>query len=136
MRALLLALAACTSPGATFELHADPTLEVDLDRALVGWESIGIVRVLRDESPPIVVTRVPDDSIPADGVANRGARTIAVRESLTGFRLWVVLAHEVGHVTIDTPEHTGCGIMAGHDISPCAEDIALACTTLDLEVCP
>ena len=44
----------------TFELRvADPTLEADLDKALVGWASIGLVRVESGgQIPAVSVERV------------------------------------------------------------------------------
>lgn len=139
MKALLLLLTSCAiveTPEVTYSLNAPSDLEPDLDRALGGWETLGI---FRDDSvpDPILVERVPDDAISADGTANRADRVIRVKQSLGGLRLLVILAHEVGHVVLDTANHTfGCGIMGGSDTFPCDEDIVLACTAFPtLEVC-
>ena len=139
MKALLLLLTSCKiveTPEVTYSLNASADLEPDLDRALGGWATLGIFR--DDSAPnPIYVERVPDGAIPADGTANRANRLVRVKNSLKGIRLLVVLAHEVGHVVLDTANHTfGCGIMGGSDTFPCDEDIVLACTTFPtLEVC-
>jgi len=121
----------------TFELYVvDPALEADLDKALVGWASIGLVRVKSGGQIPIVtVERVDKIEHNATGVTNRRLRRIQVRADLTGFVLWVTLAHEVGHGVLDTSTHTPCGIMGGRDFMPCAEDKALACRRVGLG-CP
>jgi len=121
----------------TFELRVDdPTLEADLDKALVGWASIGLVRVKSGgQIAAILVERVATIENNAAGVTNRLERRISVRADLRGFNLWVTLAHEVGHGVLDTSTHTSCGIMGGKDLIPCAEDKALACRRVRLG-CP
>lgn len=121
----------------TFELLvADPTLEIDLDRALVGWASIGLVRVQTGgQISAVLVERAAKIERDAAGVTDRNLRRIRIRADLTGFKLWVTLAHEVGHAVLDTSVHTACGIMAGHDLIPCVEDKALACRRVGLG-CP
>lgn len=118
----------------TFELRvADPSLEADLDKALVGWASIGLVRVKSGgQIAAVLVERVEKIENNAAGVTNRLLRRISVRADLSGFKLWVTLAHEVGHAVLDTSTHTSCGIMAGQDLIPCAEDKALACRRVGL----
>lgn len=124
----------CTTelPSKTFAISSTPDLEPALDQALVGWGNIGLHRVGEDESPDIATFRLerwPNDDLPADGIARRTERIAYVKQSLTGLRLLVVLAHETGHIVLDTPQHnqTGCGIMGGADVFPCAEDYTLAC---------
>jgi hypothetical protein len=118
----------------TFELIVpDPTLEADLDKALVGWASIGLVRVKTGgQISAVLVERVAQTPKNAGGVTNRLERRIQIRADLTGFGLWVALAHEVGHAVLDTSTHTACGIMSGQDFMPCAEDKALACRRVGL----
>ncbi len=36
-------------------------------------------------------------------------------------------AHELGHILLDTPEHTATGVMSGHSLSLSPDDLALAC---------
>ena len=127
---LLLAACADPQPVVTFALDVpDPALDADLDRAIMGWARIGLVR--DDANPDIAavrVERVPDDSIQAEGVTFQLERRIAIRESLErSDRFFVILAHEVGHAVLATGRHTTCGIMASDDTFPCAEDAALAC---------
>lgn len=121
----------------TFELiMSDPALEADLDKALAGWASIGLVRVKTGgQISAVLVERVAQTPKNADGVTNRLERRIQIRADLTGFGLWVTLAHEVGHAVLDTSTHTSCGIMGGRDLIPCAEDKALACRRVGLG-CP
>ena len=118
----------------TFELIvADPSLEAELDKALVGWASIGLVRVKSGgQIAAVFVERVAKIENNAAGVTNRMTRRIQVRADLSGFKLWVTLAHEVGHAVLDTSTHTSCGIMAGQDLIPCVEDKALACRRVGL----
>lgn len=121
----------------TFELIVpDPTLEPELDKALVGWASIGLVRVKSGaQIGAVLVERVAQTPKNADGVTNRLERRIQVRADLSGYGLQVTLAHEVGHAVLDTGTHTTCGIMSGQGIMPCDEDKVLACRRVGLG-CP
>lgn len=121
----------------TFELIVpDPTLEPELDKALVGWASIGLVRVKSGgQIGAVLVERVATTPKNAFGVTNRLERRIQIRADITGMSLWITLAHEVGHGVLDTSTHTSCGIMSGTSIMPCAEDKALACRRVGLG-CP
>lgn len=128
---IAIVFAACTETGpvVTYALDIpDPELSAEADRALVGWETIGLVR--DDASPDIAairVQRVPDDSMDVDARTWREFRLIEIRESVAGLRLYVAIAHEIGHGVLDTGRHTNCGIMGSSDWFPCDEDIALAC---------
>lgn len=127
--ALLAVLAACAVDPA-------PVLEFDLvdlatraptaehDAAIVGWAELGIVR---REGAPLVVYLELVPGLEVDGVADRGANVARVRAELEPFRRMVVIAHEVGHVVLDAPEHGTCGIMGAVDVSPCDDDRAIAC---------
>jgi hypothetical protein len=139
---VLLALTACASdpgPVVTYALDVpDVSLEADLDHALGGWATIGLVRVHPEDGdvPDIAavrIERVPVADLPdADGRTWREWRLIQIRDSLVGNRLLIVIAHEVGHAMLDTGRHTQCGIMSGSDTLPCNEDIALACERVGL----
>ena len=122
-----LALAACSAPmGAalTYTL-SDP----ELVSYSAGWGDLGIVAT-PDGEIVITVERVPDlvvDGVRTQGASFRDTDTILIDSALSGFRLAVAVAHEVGHIVLDTPRHTHCGIMGGEDTQLCDEDRALAC---------
>lgn len=143
LTACALALAySCSdvAPEVAYSLEVrSPSLEPELARALRGWETIGLFRAPVGESDvgPFFVELAPRASLPSDGVANPNTKQIFIGDNLSGRRLLVILAHEVGHLLLDTPEHTRCGIMGASDTLPCSEDIALACERFPaLEVCP
>lgn len=124
-------------PTKTFAVSTTPDLEPELDQALVGWEHVGLVRVGEDENPdiaPLRIERWATDDLQADGVALRNYRMAYVKRSLRGIRLRVILAHEIGHIILDTPEHneSGCGIMGGSSVVPCEEDYWIACDRVEI----
>lgn len=113
------------------------------DPALRAWDEIGIRRVpLPDGATtvddlrgagivPVVLHRVPGlvRDLEVYGLADRATGDILIDADLDPFRLAVTVAHEVGHVVLDTGEHTSCGIMGGRDVLACDEDLELACRT-------
>jgi hypothetical protein len=103
-----------------------------------GWQAAGIYEVGIDEHPDVVIyvdAGVSNlfERVGSYGMADRGRRIIYLDHRLSvGFQLDVAAAHEIGHVVLDTDAHTGCGIMAGADTSPCDEDLELACSAAGL----
>lgn len=65
-------------------------------------------------------------------MADRASDRVTIDSRVRGFELLVVAAHEVGHVVLDTSEHTTCGVMGGQDVVLCGEDRALACRAAGL----
>lgn len=65
--------------------------------------------------------------------ANRATRRIEIDTDVTAeLELRAVIAHEVGHVVLDTPRHTVGGIMGGSDWMLHDVDRALACETIGI----
>jgi len=66
------------------------------------------------------------------GQADRDRDTIRVDSSLINFDLIHVIAHEVGHIILNTPKHTTKGVMlsGGWEWALSVEDKALACETV------
>jgi len=127
--ALLVGLVACTTEVAvrrTFELRADPPMETR------SWADIGIVQVDHDGDVVIGAFLSPEPRrLGVNGLADRDSNTILIADHLVGFQLAVVIAHEVGHVVLDTGEHTSCGVMGSIDVVLCAADRELAERRLD-----
>lgn len=68
-----------------------------------------------------------------DAMANRDARVITLDARLIDRdALRIAVAHEVGHIIIDTPTHTKGGIMGGASRYMSAADRALACTSIGI----
>lgn len=65
-----------------------------------------------------------------DALSNREERAIYLDTRLTGDQLRIATAHEVGHVVLDTPEHTRTGIMSGQTWHLSDDDRDLACRTI------
>lgn len=67
----------------------------------------------------------------ADAMSNRDTRTVTVDADVTdSFELLIAGAHEVGHIVLDTPDHTVGGVMGGADWSLHDVDRELACSTI------
>lgn len=64
--------------------------------------------------------------------ANRDERYIVIDERLAGYDLIVAVAHEIGHVVLDSPEHTRGGVMGGSSAKLEAVDYDLACRAIGL----
>lgn len=60
----------------------------------------------------------------------RDQRRIEIDLRLDGYALEVAVAHEVGHVLLDTAEHTPTGIMSGTTTEMSEDDWALARRTI------
>lgn len=60
----------------------------------------------------------------------RDQRRIEIDSRLEGIDLDYAIAHEVGHILLDTSEHTRTGIMSGYATEMTADDWALACRTI------
>lgn len=101
-----------------------------------GWEQAGIFEVGVDEQPDVIIHVDAGISnlrerVGTYAMSDRSQRVIYLDARLgTGFDLDVAAAHEIGHVVLDTAEHTHCGIMGGEDTSPCDEDLELAARRL------
>lgn len=67
-----------------------------------------------------------------DALADREARAIYLDTRLVGEALRIATAHEVGHVVLDTPEHTNTGIMSGQTWRMSADDRDLACRAIGI----
>ena len=66
-----------------------------------------------------------------NALSSRDDRTLAIDTSVTDeMELAVAIAHEVGHILLDTAEHTLGGIMGGSTDALQAVDKALACRTI------
>ncbi len=65
-----------------------------------------------------------------NALSNRADRSVTIDASLSGYDLIVAVAHEVGHIVLDTPEHTRGGVMGGSSAQLEAVDYELACRTI------
>lgn len=64
--------------------------------------------------------------------ANRAERFIVIDSSLEGYDLAVAATHELGHVLLDTAEHTEGGVMGGSSTSLEPVDYELACRSVGI----
>lgn len=157
MRELLIAscLVACSTAP---ELPDLPTVQVTgIDPALGAdvWGAIGFTFDSAPDLPDcpsdwydaavpspcriwIQVSVLPDlrERYGTNALSDRANRLVALDTSLTGLDLCVALAHEVGHVLLDTPEHTRGGVMGGVDCVLAPVDYDLACREIGACVDP
>lgn len=81
------------------------------------------IRVTRD---PLLREREGTDAL-----SSREDRTIAIDSELTNqYNLIVAVAHEVGHIVLDTAEHTSGGVMGGASARLERVDYDLACRSI------
>lgn len=144
---LALLLVGCTTeaPDApNVALVADPV------PAPTAWESLGYtfdpaadlpecdLHWRANTEPPCQITigvvRVPmlRERAGTNARTFRDQRRIEIDSRLEGYALELAVAHEVGHILLDTPEHTQTGIMSGSSLVLSADDRALACRTVGL----
>lgn len=71
-----------------------------------------------------------------EGLADRTHRSISIDASVTGDRLKISVAHELGHILLDTPTHTAGGIMGGSTWWMKPVDYELACSSIGICVTP
>lgn len=71
-----------------------------------------------------------------EGMADRTHRTIRIDASVAADRLKIAMAHELGHILLDTPAHTDGGIMGGATWWMKPVDFALACKTIAICATP
>ena len=71
------------------------------------------------------------DVMPESALSDIALRGIAISEAVSDQRaLLISVAHEVGHILLDTPRHTVGGIMSGTTWRLGDADRALACETI------
>lgn len=59
-------------------------------------------------------------------------RLVEIDSRLDGYALEIAVAHEVGHILLDTPKHTTTGIMSGESVEVSDQDRRLACESIGL----
>lgn len=141
----LIAIAACANPDVevrrTFALAGPHGTELPDHARGEGWLEAGLAEVDADHADVVVLVEFVDGLIAQTGTAgsaDRGTNQVFLDGSFRDtsgsvpftFQLGALAAHEIGHVVLDTPTHTTCGIMANADVLPCAEDLELADTCL------
>lgn len=104
--------------------------ESGLDECAQRWYVDGIT----DCQITIGLVRVPQlrERTGTNARTSRADRRIEIDASMTGFALAVAVAHEVGHVVLDTAEHTRGGVMGGADVILSVDDKALACRAIGI----
>ena len=153
--AFLLAFVACIPPGRARAImpHVRLTGEVAplvLDGARA-WLPLGFTFSTDDVGLPtcrrdwhrasgvrgcqIVIFVVRDPALierrGTDALSNRDASTVTIDSRVTDRdKLRTAAAHEVGHIILDTAEHTVGGIMGGASRYMHAVDKALACRSI------
>lgn len=80
----------------------------------------------------VVVTPFLVERRGTDALSNREERWLAVDSRLTGEALRIAIAHEVGHIVLDSPEHTASGIMSGQTSRMSDDDRDLACESIGI----
>jgi hypothetical protein len=105
------------------------TAASDLPRCERRWYELGDVACelpITIERSPLVLPMVGTQAF-----ADRGERRIYIDSSVTDYyELLVIAAHEVGHLVLDTAEHTRGGVMGGAAWSLEDVDYALACSSI------
>jgi hypothetical protein len=156
---VILAIASCAtarSSGAPSARAAWPVVHLvgDVNAASVeaanAWRPLGFVATLDDPklpecarhwyadkaSPPCKITiRVIVDprllEIAHTGAqSDRTGRTVWIDASTAPYPARYALAHEVGHIVLDTPKHTLGGVMGGSTYWLTPVDYALACEAI------
>lgn len=154
----LLALTACTAaaPRAPVvyihDSDGDPALRAQYLDAAAGWSPLGFEFTFDDpglsdcyasghawragDDPNCTISvwlfRVPN--LVGEGntqaLTDPATRAISIDTSLTGWKLSIATAHELGHVVLNTAQHTQGGIMGGVDDRMWGVDRQLACNTV------
>lgn len=121
-------LAGCAEPARrTFGLGGPAEPALAHGQRGEGWERAGVREVPVDLADvQIWVEFMPLRDRGVLGLASREQDLVYLDDQLRGFELAVIAAHEIGHVVLDTGEHTDCGIMGSRDVLPCDDDLALA----------
>jgi hypothetical protein len=148
---LLVASCAVDQPDVTVAIvpltDRAAAIAPDAEVAASAWApaGIGIVRDPADADVVVYLDRF--DSLPLErdpdawGIADRNTNTIGIwvrldpDDPLYALEFCVAVAHEVGHVVLDTPEHArpdSGGIMSGEDCRVSAADLELACRTVGI----
>lgn len=72
-----------------------------------------------------------------DGMADQGSRSIFIDSKWNGWAMVAIMAHEFGHILLDTPKHLvkgqiGIMVPAGDSWIPTQADYDLACSTIGI----
>jgi hypothetical protein len=114
------------------------------DAAVAVWSPLGFARVDSSELPEcprdwyvtgdvgcVITIGIKREAI--NSQANRSERYVLIDSRTTNdLDLLVAVAHEVGHVVLDTPEHTHGGVMGGSSSQLTDADLELACRAIGL----
>lgn len=65
-----------------------------------------------------------------EALSDRAQRSIRLDVKVSGDRLKIAMAHELGHILLDTPTHTSGGIMGGSTWWMKPVDYELACASI------
>lgn len=142
---LIAVLSSCTGRPAAPAVHLITDAPGDLEGARA-WEPLGFDVALEESGLPecglgwyvygetdceitIGVVRTP---VPTRARSYRDQRRVELDPSLNERATRFAMAHEVGHILLDTPKHTVGGIMGGSTYWLTAVDRALACETIHI----
>lgn len=133
------------------DLGGDPSVRPTYLQAASGWAPLGFEFTFDDPDLPecnhwqagqptncSIITYLfrVDNLSDVDGairaVTDPNTRAISIDSSVAGFDLEIATAHELGHVLLETGEHTIGGIMGGSDASMWDVDYALACQSIGI----
>ena len=125
-----------------------PQVSEYLDGALV-WSPLGFGATLDEQDQPecargwyvtgetdcvltIGVQRVPNlrETAGTSALSNRAERSVVIDSRLSGYDLILAMAHETGHIVLDTPSHTQGGVMGGASTRLEQVDYELACEAI------
>lgn len=154
--AAAIALAGCPKPVPTRQAHAirlvivgDETRPIYVEAARA-WRELGLDVGYEDPGMPECPQRWPSvarcqitigivraagvrQEEGSDAAANRRERRIRIDTTVTDpLKLRARVAHEVGHIVLDTPRHTVGGVMGGADWVLHDVDRQLACETIKI----
>lgn len=155
--ALVMSLLACAqapSPVIVVRFADDKAWTPDERAAAIGgattWVPIGFSYSDHDAQQPecrlswpatsddcaitVGIVRDPQlrDGYGVDGTADRATNIATVDARWSGFDLTAIVAHEVGHIILNTPEHVADGVMSarGARWNLTDDDRDLACATV------
>lgn len=147
MRVLLLFLLGCDQAPTLPRVHVISDEDTTAQYASA-WDAIGFSTSTEGGSPECspswyetgeidcqisIVYLVENnlrDRAGTDALSDRMMRGVRLDSRLQGFALCVAVAHETGHIVLDTPLHTVGGVMGGSDCVLHQVDRELACSTI------